>query len=65
MIIEMKQSPYLYETTLLCICTIFLFADQNLLSPNLTLIATEFGFTDKGKNDLLGGRIALGFFLVG
>eukprot|EP00549_Striatella_unipunctata_P026009 CAMPEP_0118673436 /NCGR_PEP_ID=MMETSP0800-20121206/317_1 /TAXON_ID=210618 ORGANISM="Striatella unipunctata, Strain CCMP2910" /NCGR_SAMPLE_ID=MMETSP0800 /ASSEMBLY_ACC=CAM_ASM_000638 /LENGTH=475 /DNA_ID=CAMNT_0006568491 /DNA_START=427 /DNA_END=1851 /DNA_ORIENTATION=- len=47
------------------ITTILLFADQNLLAPNLTAIAKEFGFDDDERDKKLGGDIALAFFLLG
>lgn len=43
----------------------FLFADQNLLAPNLSAIARDFGFSDAQRDALLGGQIALGFFVIG
>jgi MFS family permease len=43
----------------------FLFADQNLLAPNLSSIANDFGFDDRKRDKLLGGNIAFGFFIVG
>ena len=55
----------LYPAGLICLTTFFLFADQNLISPNLTLIAREFGFSDLERDKKLGGEIALGFFLIG
>ena len=42
-----------------------LFADMNLLAPNLTTIADEFGMDDDERDVKLGGMIALGFFFVG
>lgn len=45
--------------------TILLFADQNLLAPNLTAAAKEFGFTNVERDQKLGGDIALAFFLLG
>lgn len=42
-----------------------LFADQNLLSPNLSLVADEFGFDEHERDAKLGGQVALGFFIVG
>ena len=45
--------------------TILLFSDQNLLAPNLSAAAEEFGFNDEEKDSLLGGQIALAFFVVG
>ena len=54
-----------YITVLLSITVVFLFADQNLLAPNLSMIADEFGFTNKEKDDKLGANIAVGFFIIG
>lgn len=46
--------------------TIFcLFADQNLIAPNLSLIANEFHFNAQERDEKLGGYIAFGFFIVG
>jgi len=42
----------------------FMFADQNLLGPNLTLIAEDFGLVDV-KDQYLGGLIPLAFWLIG
>jgi len=44
---------------------LFLFADQNLLAPNLTECAQDFGMSDEERDKKLGGQIALGFFLLG
>jgi len=41
-----------------------MFADQNLMGPNLTLIAEDFGMTDV-KDQYLGGLIPLVFWLLG
>ncbi len=51
-------------TILIAIISFFMFADQNLLGPNLTLIAEEFGIGDK-KDQLLGGLIPLVFWMLG
>jgi len=45
--------------------TVLLFADQNLLAPNLSQAAEEFGFDDNERDKKLGGDIALAFFLLG
>lgn len=45
--------------------TILLFADQNLMSPNLTAIADDFGFDEDERDRKLGGDISLAFFLLG
>ena len=50
---------FLYALTLLAV-----FADQSIMSPNLTAIAHEFGFTDEERDEKLGGGVALAFFLV-
>ena len=42
----------------------FMFADQNLMGPNLTLIAEDFGITDM-KDQYLGGLIPLVFWILG
>ena len=42
----------------------FMFADQNLMGPNLTLIAEDFGMTDV-KDQYLGGLIPLVFWILG
>ena len=42
----------------------FMFADQNLMGPNLTSIASDFGLIDV-KDQYLGGLIPLVFWLFG
>eukprot|EP00924_Labyrinthula_sp_SR-Ha-C_P015204 snap_masked-scaffold_9-processed-gene-11.47-mRNA-1 protein AED:0.41 eAED:0.45 QI:0/0/0/1/1/1/3/0/503 len=54
-----------YILVLFTITNMFLFADQNLLAPNLTVIAEEFNFTDDERDTYLGGYISLGFFVIG
>mmetsp|Transcript_27277 Transcript_27277/g.31774 ORF Transcript_27277/g.31774 Transcript_27277/m.31774 type:complete len:633 (+) Transcript_27277:132-2030(+) len=54
-----------YTLTLYTITTILLFADQNLLAPNLSAAAEEFGFDNDQRDKKLGGDIALAFFLLG
>lgn len=51
--------------TLYLVTITILFADMNLLAPNLSVIADEFGMTDEQRDVNLGGLIALGFFFVG
>jgi hypothetical protein len=53
-----------WAVALFSACTILLFADQNLMSPNLTAIAADFGFSDEERDKKLGGHIALAFFLL-
>eukprot|EP00808_Paulinella_micropora_P014793 g27029.t1 len=54
-----------YSLIILSFTTLLLFADQNLLAPNLTAAAREFGFDDNERDKKLGGDISLAFFLVG
>jgi MFS family permease len=55
----------LVTVTLFATCVVLLFADQNLMAPNLSAIATEFGFNDEERDRKLGGQIALAFFVMG
>ena len=50
---------------LLAVMVLFLFADQNLLAPNLTAIANDFGFDALERDVKLGGQISLAFWLLG
>ncbi len=52
-------------TALYLLTTSLLFADQNLVSTNLSAIANEFGFDDIERDKKLGGDIAVAFFMVG
>ena len=54
-----------YALCLLSLATVFLYADQNLLAPNLSAIAKDFGFTEREKDWKLGGELSFGFFLLG
>jgi len=51
----------MYAVILLALMNFFLFADQNLMAPNLTQIAHEFGFTDIQRDTKLGGNISFVF----
>jgi MFS family permease len=55
----------LYAVALLALMALFLFADQNLMAPNLTQIAEEFGFGPVERDTRLAGDISLWFWLVG
>ena len=57
---KLSTSDYL-SLTLLFILSFFLFADQNLMAPNLSQIADDFGFNDFEKDIKLGGEISLVF----
>lgn len=54
-----------WAVALFSITTVLLFADQNLMSPNLTAIARYFDFDDRDRDKKLGGDIALAFFVIG
>jgi predicted MFS family arabinose efflux permease len=54
-----------WAVLLLFVCVVLVFADQNLMAPNLSRIATEFGFNPIERDQKLGGDIALAFFLLG
>ena len=43
----------------------FIYADSNLIAPNLTSMAREFGFDDQTRDEKLGGEVAFAFFLLG
>mmetsp|Transcript_1107 Transcript_1107/g.1992 ORF Transcript_1107/g.1992 Transcript_1107/m.1992 type:complete len:291 (+) Transcript_1107:2684-3556(+) len=58
--------PYRRKLVFLYVLAIgFLHADYNLLAPNLTEIAEEFGMSPDERDRKLGGEIALSFFLCG
>ena len=59
-----KQAK-MYSIGLFAITTTLLYADQNLLAPNLSQVALEFGFSDMERDRKLGGDISLAFFLLG
>lgn len=50
---------------MLCIMSFFLFADQNLMAPNLTQIAEDFGFSAIERDTKLGGEISFVFWMLG
>jgi hypothetical protein len=59
-------SPRALRTVaLLALTTLFLFADQNLMAPNLTAIAKDLGLSDAERDKKLGGDIAVAFFVLG
>lgn len=45
--------------------SLFLYADQNLIGPNMSAIADEFGMSEEEKDVKLGGFLQLAFFVVG
>jgi len=65
-----RRSPYpgrkrRWAVILYFLTTTLLFADQNLLAPNLSAAAAEFGFDDEERDRKLGGNIALAFWVLG
>lgn len=54
-----------YAVWLLSLIVLCLFADQNLMAPNLTQIAQEFGFSPEERDIKLGGEVSLVFWLLG
>ena len=61
----MSRRRQYYTVGLLTLTAMFLYADQNLLSPNLSAVAEEFGLDDREKDLMLGGWLQLAFFVVG
>lgn len=62
---QQQQQRRGWTIALFSITTLLLFADQNLMSPNLSDMAEEFGFDDEERDRKLGGDISLAFFLLG
>ena len=60
-----KQHRRFYTAAMFCLVATLLSADQNLLAPNLTAVARDFGFTDAQRDKYLGGFISAAFFLLG
>lgn len=61
--INVKMS--IVNAALLAVASGWLFAEQNVISPHLTAIASEFGMSEREKDMKLGGQLQLAFFLVG
>ncbi len=55
----------LYAVILLAFMNLFLFADQNLMAPNLTQIARDLGLNDVQRDVMLGGDISAVFWILG
>ena len=64
-LLPLTQEERRWTITLYSLATVLLFADQNLLAPNLSAVADEFGFNDVERDAKLGGEIALAFFFMG
>jgi len=50
---------------LLLACAALINSDQNLLAPNMSACARDFGFSAQEKDEKLGGTLAAGLFLAG
>ena len=61
----MSKREKWYTVGLLTLTAAMLYADQNLLAPNLSQAAEEFGFSEREKDVKLGGWLQLAFFVVG
>jgi MFS family permease len=61
----MSRARERWTIALLALVTLFLFADQNLMAPNLTQIADDFGFDAVQRDARLGGEISLAFWMLG
>lgn len=54
-----KDGPGVLTLALFAASILFLFADQNLLAPNLTAVARDFGFDDAQRDIKLGGQVGV------
>lgn len=55
----------MYMVAIFCLTAALLYADQNLLAPNLTAIADDFGFDAQEKDRYLAGYVSAAFYMVG
>jgi hypothetical protein len=53
---QMSKLYKYYTVGLLTLASMFLYADQNLISPNLSAVAEDFGFDEREKAGLRGGH---------
>ena len=60
-----SRAREVWAMALIGLTSFLLFADQNLMGPNLTQIATEFGLSAVERDQKLGGHVSLGFWIVG
>ena len=52
---SLRKNKRYFSVFLMTITSAFLYADQNLLAPNLSQAAEEFGFTEREKDVKLAG----------
>ena len=62
---SLRKNKRYFSVFLMTITSAFLYADQNLLAPNLSQAAEEFGFTEREKDVKLAGWLQMAFFVVG
>ena len=63
---KISINPRVFATVQIALISFFMFADQNLMGPNMTQIGMEFGFNDSDSRDhYLGSLINLAFWLLG
>ena len=63
--LQRLSSKYNYTLVLCMLSTMFLFADQNLMAPNLSAIAEELNIAQEDRDARLGGDVSVAFFAVG
>src|SRR5210317_1103611 len=59
------ERPRAVVVALITLTSLFLYADQNLIAPNMSAIARDFNMSDEEKDVKLGGLLQLAFFVVG
>jgi predicted MFS family arabinose efflux permease len=62
---KVRSLSKLYPVFIFCLTSALLFADQNLMAPNLTDIAESFEFDESERDKYLGGYIGAAFYLFG
>ena len=62
---SLRKNKRYFSVFLMTVTSAFLYADQNLLAPNLSQAAEEFGFTEREKDVKLAGWLQMAFFVVG
>mmetsp|Transcript_5858 Transcript_5858/g.16409 ORF Transcript_5858/g.16409 Transcript_5858/m.16409 type:complete len:142 (+) Transcript_5858:97-522(+) len=55
--LSVERLRSLYPVAIFCVTSALLFADQNLMAPNLTDIARSFDFDEHERDKYLGGYI--------
>ena len=63
---KISINPRVFATIQIALISFFMFADQNLMGPNMTQIGMEFGLNDSESRDhYLGSLVNLAFWLLG